>query len=105
MPFCIKNLKNCSNCIFHVQIVTKSLVFRCWNNFSFFSGVPAYFAFGYAFTFGGGNSFIGLEYFCLIGLPPKQYAHAFFQVRLCYQNYWYVHRYSDNQKPVENKDG
>ncbi|XP_023320854.1 putative ammonium transporter 1 [Eurytemora carolleeae] len=44
-------------------------------------GVPAYFAFGYAFTFGGGggNSFIGLEYFCLIGLPPKQYSHAFFQ--------------------------
>ena len=39
----------------------------------------AYFATGYAFSFGGGNGFCGTKYFFLIGLPDDRLAHCFFQ--------------------------
>ena len=42
-------------------------------------GSLAYFATGYALSFGGGNAFWGTEYFCLIGLPDDQLALVFFQ--------------------------
>jgi ammonia channel protein AmtB len=42
-------------------------------------GLLAYFATGYALSFGNGNAFCGTEYFGLIGLPDDQLALCFFQ--------------------------
>ncbi|XP_077977459.1 putative ammonium transporter 1 [Glandiceps talaboti] len=42
-------------------------------------GAIAYYAVGYAFSFGSGNFFIGYEYFFMIDMPTSLYSHWFFQ--------------------------